>query len=379
MLVDNLIDNSKPVAVSVQIISKTGASGDLMRSIDEVMSYEETERERDSDDSKRANSRKEVVVPALKDPPGGAHSDTKTMVEKELNVLETALSEMPSTFTTSEETDTPFYTHHIVYRYYHELDAPDEGSPEFLFHDMDLEDLYGFAGTLDSEHGSSVDFKLLSRVYYSIFIMTRAVSDIQKAIQGAERAKEIAPADGPDYQSCLKDLAVMFLKKYECTGLLEDLDGAIFSVESMLNLTPPIHPDRQSRVEDLDLMKSKRATRTGSSEDREEVLTAAQHAMQEAKWSQLRHYIESFHRTEDFRILNKVIEEYGEFIEAMTGYDPNKARMLNNLAKYLCVRFRRTGDSKDLRMAIEQARSALDLVHDDSERASILSALGVYF
>ena len=75
-LVDDLMDISRPVAVAVQIISSTGASGDLMRSIDEAVSPQETERTGNMNDPKAAISRAELAVPATpKDHPGRAQSD----------------------------------------------------------------------------------------------------------------------------------------------------------------------------------------------------------------------------------------------------------------------------------------------------------------
>ena len=72
-LVDNLMDISRPVAVAVQIISSTGALGDLMRSIDEAVSPQETEPTDNMNDSKAAISRAELAVSATpKDHPGRA-------------------------------------------------------------------------------------------------------------------------------------------------------------------------------------------------------------------------------------------------------------------------------------------------------------------
>ncbi|KAK0709346.1 hypothetical protein B0T26DRAFT_805084 [Lasiosphaeria miniovina] len=61
---------------------------------------------------------------------------------------------------------------------------------------------------------------LLSNVYYFIFSRAGAMGDIRKAIDRAEEAMEATRTDDPAYASCLRNLIVILIKKYECTSSL---------------------------------------------------------------------------------------------------------------------------------------------------------------
>ncbi|KAK5633393.1 hypothetical protein RRF57_009107 [Xylaria bambusicola] len=74
-------------------------------------------------------------------------------------------------------------------QYYDELDDSGDDSAELLFYDMDLEQLYGYASTLEENIENDVGQGMqLSRVFCFIFSRTGVVDDIQKAIDRAEEA-----------------------------------------------------------------------------------------------------------------------------------------------------------------------------------------------
>jgi CHAT domain-containing protein len=267
-------------------------------------------------------------------------------------------------------------------QYYQELDGPADNSPELLFYDMDLEQLYDFASICEGNQEKKVgDLRMLSRLYYFIFTRTGTLDDIQKAIHRAEKAVEATHTDDVDYAPGLRDLIVMLLKKHERTNSLEDLDRAILLAEVMITVTPSFHYDRPHRVMDLVKMKFKKAGLTGSDEDLNEAMTMAIEAMsmvQSASGGQASHYLDSFNQTGDVNDLNMAVSEAGETVAATPHDHPNRAATLNNLAVILCTRFERTGDLSDLNMAIARVEEAVAATpHDHPNQTAMLNNLAV--
>ncbi|KAK0706617.1 hypothetical protein B0T26DRAFT_806355 [Lasiosphaeria miniovina] len=179
-------------------------------------------------------------------------------------------------------------------------DPPADDSAELLFYDMDLEQLYEFASTLEeNSENDTAQAKLLSSVYYIIFSRTGAVDDIQKAVDRAEEAMEATRIDDPGYVSCLRNLVVMLMKKHAHTSSLEHLDRAILLGDVMMTITPSMHPEWTHRLKGLVEMRYKKALQTRLSEDVNEAIAFATEAagmVQEASVDRADHYLERFRR-----------------------------------------------------------------------------------
>jgi CHAT domain-containing protein/tetratricopeptide (TPR) repeat protein len=263
----------------------------------------------------------------------------------------------------SEAVDTRLDMEAGALQYYQELDGPADDSPELLFYDMDLEQLYDFANTWEGNQEKKVgDLRMLSRLYYFIFTRTGTLDDIQKAIHRAEKAVEATHTDDVDYTPGLRDLIVMLLKKHERTNSLEDLDRAILFTEVMITVTPALHHDRTHRVIGLVKMKFKRALQTGSTEDLDEAMIMgleAREMLQGAGIDSPRHHLERFRRTDNLDDLQMAIRRNEDIVEATPRDRPERAYWLNNLAGLLQNKFQRTSDLNDLQMAIRRGEEAV--------------------
>ncbi|RYP49514.1 hypothetical protein DL768_004780 [Monosporascus sp. mg162] len=270
---------------------------------------------------------------------------------------------------TSGATDTGLDMEAATLQYYQELDGPADDSPELLFYDMDLKQLYEFASILEENQENNIEeVKLLSRVYYFIFMRTGTVGNIQKAIQRAQEAVEATHTDSPDYAPCLRVLVVILMKKYERTSSLEDLNQAILFAEVMLTVTPPRHPDRLDRLIDLMKMKYKKALQIRSTEDFDEAMVMAIEAMsmvQGEGGGQAGYHLNKFKETGDLNDLRMAVSGAEEAVAATPRDHPDRAARLSNLGISLWTRFERTGDVNDLNMAIEKGRKAVEATPRD--------------
>lgn len=116
---------------------------------------------------------------------------------------------------------------------------------------MDLVQLHRLAanGEKEKAKSDSEENKYMGRIYYAIFLKTEAMEDLERAL---DRTKEQMPIkiDDPLYTSCLKNLIVMLVKKYQHTDSQDDLQEAIFRAQEMVVATSPDHPDRWDRIHD---------------------------------------------------------------------------------------------------------------------------------
>ena len=164
--------------------------------------------------------------------------------------------------------------------YYQQLSVPDDATKlEFL--DMSLEELYEAVHALElaSQEPDLEQIKLISRVYYLIFSNTGSLNDIQKAIDAAEDSVAALNFDSPDYATCLKNLIVMLMNKYEGTLSFTDLDRAILRAEEMIGIKSLTDSDRKLAEADLSKMKSTRALWKGSIQGSNEEVFMAEEEM----------------------------------------------------------------------------------------------------
>ncbi|RYP40255.1 hypothetical protein DL767_001798 [Monosporascus sp. MG133] len=158
-------------------------------------------------------------------------------------------------------------------KYYKELDGDGVGGSVSL-KDMDLNQLRRLAANEEGAAWNIEQTKSIGRVYYSIFLKTGALEDLQRAI---DQANEQVPfnVDNPHYVARLKDLIVMLVKKYQHSNALDDLQEALFRAQEMMAATPLDHPDRSARMGDWIDMMFMKFRHTGSQDDLDEATITA--------------------------------------------------------------------------------------------------------
>ncbi|KAK6530390.1 hypothetical protein TWF694_003745 [Orbilia ellipsospora] len=324
----------------------------------------------------------------------------------------------------------------LALRYYRELDIPDDAA-ELEFLESDQEELSEFACGLELtlEDEDIEQIKLISRFYYLIFSKGGLVEDIDKAIDRAEESAAATAIDTQDHKSCLKNLIVMLIKKYEHTASINDLDRAILRAEEMVTITPLSDPDRKLQILDLVTMKARRARQIGSQEELEEAMLFLRmnapdagrdsEDVEEVSRGRAKQYMMKFKRSgnlndlcvaietgeeavmatshdhleradvlnnlaicyqtrysmassfDDLRKAIKLSEEaVATAMKTMARNNPDKASMLSNLALFLRLRFEHTGDIRDINMAIKRGEEAMATVlYNHPEKAMILASL----
>ncbi|KAJ8133612.1 hypothetical protein O1611_g30 [Lasiodiplodia mahajangana] len=268
-------------------------------------------------------------------------------------------------------------------KYYCELDDYEDNDAELLCLDMDLEQLYNYAGILEDNPEKDIGQVMrLGRVLCFIFSRTGSLDEIQKAVDKAEEAVAATGIDTSNYAPFLRGLIVMLMKKYESTHLLEDLDRAILRAEEMLTITPPFHRDRLARLDDLVNMKTEKCIRTG---ELDEARDAA--SMAAAERANLRKIIrdigvsferlESFVRTDDLDALQIAVQHAETTLEAWPSH-LNRALILSIHSKFLYFRFKRLGNIDDFQLLMQSAIEALHQTpRDDPMRPERLSELAI--
>lgn len=146
--------------------------------------------------------------------------------------------------------------------YYTELDA--KGNDEARsFDDMDLDQLRDLVAKDDADN-SNQPKKFVG--HYFIFLKTGKLEDLETAICRAEEQKRIK-LGSPNFLSCLKNLIVMLVKKYEHTDSVDDLQEAISRVREMVATTPRDYPDDPAILNDKVAMMCRKYDCTGLQED----------------------------------------------------------------------------------------------------------------
>ena len=162
-------------------------------------------------------------------------------------------------------------------QYYKELDGNVIIESQLL-KNMDLVDLRRLTVNEEEEAKSDTELnRCMGRVYYSIFLKTAAMEDLEHAL---DRTKKQIPikVDNPRHAFRLKDLIVMLVNKYQHTNSQDDLQEAIFRAQEMVAATSLDHPDHSARMLDWIKMMFMKYNRTRSTDDFVEAKTTAQEA-----------------------------------------------------------------------------------------------------
>ncbi|KAF3316707.1 hypothetical protein TWF173_001371 [Orbilia oligospora] len=225
-------------------------------------------------------------------------------------------------------------------RYYTDLDISEDGL-ELSFLDMDLEELYEVASSLEPTPETDLqEVKLLGVIHYYIFSKTGAVEDLQNAINRTEEVVSGTDIDSPNYALSLKDLITMLIKKYNCTDSLEDISQAILRAEEMVTLT---HRDQGQQTLDLLRMKGTKAIRTGLFAEVEEM--EAMWEMYTATDTLVGNYLDIYERTGDKNDLQMALA-------AIPDDQPIRPFVKAKLVQFFRARFKETGDTNELQMAL---------------------------
>ncbi|KAK6544679.1 hypothetical protein TWF694_001365 [Orbilia ellipsospora] len=258
--------------------------------------------------------------------------------------------------------DDVFKSDALAIKYYEDLYIPDDGI-ERQFLDMDLLGLYEFVDDVtdaitDAAESDARAFagqtKLLSILYYLIFSKTRAVKDIQKAIEKSEEALGHTSIDSPSYEVGLRNLIVILLRKFEHTKSPEDLTRAILRAEEMMTITPHTNSDFTFRLHDLFAMKSRKALLVGSAEElyeasfMGEAILSSMGPIEAPKFDK---YTKRFEETGSFDDFQMAIKEVEKVMEE--NHCIGRVNLCNKLADCLMVRFEKSGDVDDMTKAIE--------------------------
>jgi len=152
--------------------------------------------------------------------------------------------------------------------YYTELDAQGNGKAR-LFNDMDLDQLRDLA------EDNAEQTKLISHVYYFIFLRTGAMKDLTRAIHCTEGQIPVN-VDSLNYAPRLKDLIIMLIKRYKLTYSPDDLQEAIFCAQEMFMATPLDHPNCSAQMGEWINMMFTKFNCIGSQSDLNEAIVIAQ-------------------------------------------------------------------------------------------------------
>ncbi|KAK3347293.1 heterokaryon incompatibility protein-domain-containing protein [Lasiosphaeria hispida] len=161
--------------------------------------------------------------------------------------------------------------------FYKQLDTLGKGKAP-AFNDMSLDRLRDLVAAKESEDGGATSEASIIHAYYSIFLKTGETRDLESAISHATRQLGVTnqTTSSPDYyESNLKNLVVLLVKKHRHSRSLQDLQEAIFRAYEMVTHTHLRHPDRRARTTDLISLLLKKANHTGSQDDMDEAMMAA--------------------------------------------------------------------------------------------------------
>jgi tetratricopeptide (TPR) repeat protein len=266
-------------------------------------------------------------------------------------------------------------------KYYKDLDG-DVDAGSCSLNEMDLDQLYCLVTYNKGTERDIKQAKLTGHIYYFIFLKTKVLEDLERAI---DRAQEQIPANtnSPQFAQRLKDLIVMQVKKCQYTKSSDDLQEAIFRAQDMMAATPLDHSDRSARVGDLIGMMLMKFNHTKSQEDLDKVIISAR----EIAWNdaaltsslanrerRLAQTYENYQQTGSLENLNEVtrtIEQIGDMAGEYVTPDE-----LSLLGVRLSKRFERTGSIKNLDRAINMMDNAVALTQDHFDQAMYLSNLG---
>jgi tetratricopeptide (TPR) repeat protein len=243
------------------------------------------------------------------------------------------------------------------------------------------------AATPDGHPNQDERLSNLGRVLVTRFEHTRALADLDAAIQAIQAAVAATPADHRNRAFHLDNLATTLATRFEHTGAQADQDAAINAGRAAAEATPADHPDRAGRINSLGSLLRARFQRTAALADLDAAIAAFQAALQATPnghpdWAQYLNNLGStlevrFEHTGALADLDAAIEDLEAAVAATPVGHPNRALRLSNLGGALQARFGRTGTLADLDAAIEAGRAAVTAAPaDHPDRARYVSNLG---
>ncbi|KAF3279141.1 hypothetical protein TWF970_004247 [Orbilia oligospora] len=253
-------------------------------------------------------------------------------------------------------------------RYYREIDIPADGL-ELSFLDMDLEELYEVAGSLEPTPETDLqEVKLLGVIHYYIFSKTGAVEDLQNAINKIEEVVSGTDINSPNYALSLKDLITMLIKKVQLmkgtkairTGLFAELQEMKAMWET-ITATDTLVGNYLTTYE-----------RTGDKNDLQMAVAAVPDDQP----------IRPFVKAKLVDFFNARFTETGDTNELqmtltiLPNGHPIRPYILEELASSFGIKFDKTGSMEDLNMCIETAKEAMVIMpHDDIEEKTAISVM----
>ncbi|RDA85714.1 hypothetical protein CP532_0749 [Ophiocordyceps camponoti-leonardi (nom. inval.)] len=146
---------------------------------------------------------------------------------------------------------------------------------------------------------------------------TRLMTDLESAIETAEKANEACPRDYPNRRLFLAALSRWLSERYSRTRSLDDIDRAIALQNEALEASPRHAPERASYLDSLGIYLFRRSQQSNSIQD-----------------------------------LSLSIERTSEAIDASAPTNPHRAGYLLNLGLSLTIRAEKTRSADDLFRAI---------------------------
>ncbi|KAL3431623.1 hypothetical protein BDV09DRAFT_206503 [Aspergillus tetrazonus] len=217
---------------------------------------------------------------------------------------------------------------------------------------------------------------------------TRALADLEEAIQVWREAVRAAPVNHPEHAMYLDKLAGQLGVRYSRTGALADLDESIQLEREAVNTTPEDHPDHAMFLDNLGIQLRVRYSRTGALADLEESIQLGQKVVNTTSKDHPDHAMflnnlgvrlrNKYLRTGSMTDLEESVQVWQEAVNTATEDDPDRALILSNLAGQLGVRYSRTGTLADLEESIQLGREAVSTTQEDHpDRTMFLNNLGI--
>ncbi|EWC46107.1 hypothetical protein DRE_04681 [Drechslerella stenobrocha 248] len=266
--------------------------------------------------------------------------------------------------------------------FYQNLDIPDD---EIELIEGEKEVLLGLAETLEENTDPAFEeARLISHVYFGLFLQTGAMEDVQKAIENATTSLAKAYPNSPDHESCLKNLIVMLMRKYYCTESLADLNTAIDHAEQMARQHPY---ELEAKLCDLAKMKFLKRTRTGSKHAYEKICLeigqdpgpAAGPSGVEEKPTLVEVDGEKPEADSTKDLDTAILRAEQSITVGVDDCPMTRAQKLNGIVLLLQERFGRTGNLSDIDLAIQKSQQTVNLSPEPAAKAAAMNNLAQLF
>ncbi|KAI0027376.1 CHAT domain-containing protein [Vararia minispora EC-137] len=189
-----------------------------------------------------------------------------------------------------------------------------------------------------------------------------------------------------DRASCLQQLGVVLVSRFQRLGDSTDITLAISACEGAVELSSDDHPDKAERLSLLGSAFLNRFRRGDDLRDVARAILAGQRAIEITPDSDLGKtmYLSNcalafqarYQRLGDLDDLTQAISLGQRAVELAPDHHPNKVNYLNNSAASLQMRFDRLGNLEDIEKAVDVVQKAVDL-HPEGHVNS-LSNLGLF-